>query len=512
MSTGDPDLDAVMQESQQQPTTANAPSGDPDLDAVLSEKPKTPTPDDAVRDLVLNKASGMGASVLGGFRAIGDLASGRSIADSDTRYQQYVKEHTYQPRGEAGQGLVDVSNKVERSPYNPLTWPGRGIEAAGKLINAFGDPNFQIGGNPALYAKTGNPKYKPSDLPSTGGPTDVGPMLVGAGEFLAGASVPTASLAGRTPTWARPVAPWNDGIPSELAAASRGETERLAAVDSRARQLGIQLPEANSSPETHARLAATNTPTNNNVVRQHFNLPQDAPLTPKMMDAVAEHTAKTTYGPVRQLSSVELGEDYQAAVKGLPPPPEGFKPKYSLPTGENITGEEAVNLSRRFRHEAGRQEDFASGAGGPDAEDRADWYRGAANAIEGAVRKQFEKNGTPELADQWEAGRTRIAQTYDVRGALDGAGNIVPSKLARLQQRGVPLSGDLQVLAETAAKYPKAMKTSPEGLPRVSLARKAAAAALPPVAAGAGGLLGGPLGATVGAAVGKGMADKTLTR
>lgn len=132
--SSDPDADAVLA-GFDHPEAAH----DSDAAAVLAsfDKPAAPkSGSEVVKDLIHSKVSHGAASVAGGLREIGQLATGTSMADADVNYQKYVKDNTYQPTDPTSQALIGVNQQAESSPYNPMTLPGRAFDAAGKGINA----------------------------------------------------------------------------------------------------------------------------------------------------------------------------------------------------------------------------------------------------------------------------------------------------------------------------------------------------------------------------------------
>jgi hypothetical protein len=131
--SSDPDADAVMA-GFDHPEAAH----DSDAAAVLASFDAPPTPksdSEVVKDLIHAKVTKGIASIGGGLREIGDLATGTSIADADNRYQQYVKEHSFQPTDPTSQALIKINQKAESSPLNPTTWPGRAVDMGSDMIN-----------------------------------------------------------------------------------------------------------------------------------------------------------------------------------------------------------------------------------------------------------------------------------------------------------------------------------------------------------------------------------------
>src|ERR1700748_3837563 len=121
--SSDPDADAVLA-SFDHPEAARA----PDAAAVLASY-DAPHPQASgkqnVAELVRHEASLIPAAIGGGFRSIYDLASGKTIAETDQRYQQYVAEHATPVTNDTVAAMSKMYDKSQASGFNPLTWPGR---------------------------------------------------------------------------------------------------------------------------------------------------------------------------------------------------------------------------------------------------------------------------------------------------------------------------------------------------------------------------------------------------
>lgn len=91
--------------------------------------------DRVVKDLIHAKVSKGIASIGGGFRAIGDLATGSSAAQADTRYKQFVTDHAWTPSDPTSQALVNVNQQADTSALNPTTWVGRALDKGSNVIN-----------------------------------------------------------------------------------------------------------------------------------------------------------------------------------------------------------------------------------------------------------------------------------------------------------------------------------------------------------------------------------------
>lgn len=85
--------------------------------------------------------------------------------------------------------------------------------------------------------------------------------------------------------------------------------------------------------------------------------------------------------------------------------------------------------------------------------------RQAADGIDDLIERNLERIGKPDLAQQYRAARQLIAKSYDVEAATNLAtGDVNATGLARLGDRGRPLSGELKIVADTAKAFPKAMQ------------------------------------------------------
>lgn len=120
-----------------------ASSGDPRADFFASggevpgETDSAPTPvygktlKEAGGDLALRGVTNIGANILAGGRAMYDMTvGGKTLSQADDRAQQFIREHTYQPKDALSQGLA----KAADSKVNPLNWPGVAISKASDVM------------------------------------------------------------------------------------------------------------------------------------------------------------------------------------------------------------------------------------------------------------------------------------------------------------------------------------------------------------------------------------------
>lgn len=93
--------------------------------------------------------------------------------------------------------------------------------------------------------------------------------------------------------------------------------------------------------------------------------------------------------------------------------------------------------------------------------------RQAADAVDGLIERNIEKSGgDPGLVQSYKDARQRIAKSYDVEGATNAAtGDVNAVGLARLAQKGKPLTGGVSTIANAALAFPKAMRAGVENEP-----------------------------------------------
>jgi len=158
-----------------------------------------------ISGMFLHAATGLAANAAAGARSVYDLATGVPLSEVDKRNQQFISEHTYQPKDAATQAadlLVD-------SPRSPLNWPGKAFDILSETINNATDINRLNqrkdvgGGNPLLSDKAGTIGYGPPStaLPTTGGgSTALGPIISGIGQVALGAKPFVGEISTDIPT------------------------------------------------------------------------------------------------------------------------------------------------------------------------------------------------------------------------------------------------------------------------------------------------------------------------
>lgn len=93
--------------------------------------------------------SGLGANILGGFKGLKSLVTGKGGQQAGQDVSDYVREHTITPAPNTAAGKISGSLS---SGYNPLTWPSRFAGGAGELST---DIATKLGASPEVAGGIG---------------------------------------------------------------------------------------------------------------------------------------------------------------------------------------------------------------------------------------------------------------------------------------------------------------------------------------------------------------------
>lgn len=80
-----------------------------------------------------------------------------------------------------------------------------------------------------------------------------------------------------------------------------------------------------------------------------------------------------------------------------------------------------------------------------------------ADALEAELGRHAEALGMPELVSRYQAARVQLAKIHSVEDALEGT-NVSARLLSRQQKAGVPLSGELKLIADTYDSFGKVLQ------------------------------------------------------
>lgn len=271
-----------------------------------------------------------------------------------------------------------------------------------------------------------------------------------------------------------------------------------------------QLESIGGKAAVNQRTQLANQDAANRMVKEELGIAANAELSPAALKGIRDNEAKV-YEQIDALAEkarkdLEKLQQARAAATNIADPAQRaieeakFNAKYGKKEAR-LTEQAAASMEdlRKVRGDMQQMWDnyYASGGKNVDAQQGALALRAQAEQLENSIDATLRKIGKSDLADRIEPARKRIAQTYNVEEMLNpGNFNVDPDVALRMMKRGVPLSGNLQTLAEFKAAFPNSLReASKVTSPDVSLMGTFAQGAL-------GGLVGFGTGNVPGAVVG----------
>jgi len=216
--------------------------------------------------------------------------------------------------------------------------------------------------------------------------------------------------------------------------------------------------------QTGQGASVKNQPVTNNLARESLGLAPDAPLNAETLNGLRK-TAGQAYEAIKTLPNrfvadgqfqtdiKAIGNDFSAAATEFPDllkndAIETLKTALSKP---DMSPASAIELTKKLRFDASKNFKAFSD---PEKLALADAQYDAAKAIEGMIERNIPD---PKLLENFRNARQLYAKTYDVQSALnDTTGNVSAPILAKLMDKGSPLTGGLKQAADFSKTFPKA--------------------------------------------------------
>lgn len=322
----------------------------------------------------------------------------------------------------------------------------------GTVATAAGRPDLapdlqrgSVGGSQWLKDRlraTGVPSLSP-DNPTP--QSDMGKFqydLAARGGFIPGGAMPAAaSIAAEKiggPQWAgvgamlptAGIMAYNE-LTAPSRAAAQAQNQVRDATLKKAQDAGYVLPPSQVNPgvagntlESFAGKAALNQEAaiknqqvTNKLVREELNVPANTPITEGTLNNLRDKAS----APYQEIASM------------------------------SPSAKTALERLRDVRSEAKDQWRHWDMQGVPEAKRQAVALDQKADMLERFIERQATMVGKPDLVPQLRDARTYIAKTYDVERALNlGNGNVDAQIIGRALDRGKPLSGNLETIAQFA--------------------------------------------------------------
>jgi len=300
--------------------------------------------------------------------------------------------------------------------------------------------------------------------------------------------------------------------------ASAKDWERASQIDAAqaAQRLGVAVNPAETNPNVktkllvgatgeavvNAKAAKVNAPKWNELARKDLGLPENTPLTAEAFDkARSAHSAP--YDNIRKIGVMQASDDVLGELNGLKLDPlstsnpekaakvNAVVDRVTSQVANGLSGDNVVGQIRGFRKDANQV--LKNPNASPIDIDVAETNLSIANALENLIENNISN---PKALDDFRKARTAIAKTYDWERATGVTTKQVdPLQVAKLAEKGKPLTGVLADVANVAGNFPDIANLN---LPKEPLLYQRLRRG------GAGGtagfvLGGGPVGAAVGA-------------
>jgi hypothetical protein len=137
-----------------------------------------------IRDVLANQVTGIGSSIVGGYKGLASLLTGGTMDDAANEVRDYQDAHTYQGNPDAISGFA--------SPGNPVNWPGLiADKAGGAVTDMTGSPAAGTAVNTGINA--GALALGLRGRPGTA-PVEVGPARPATGVYRPLGGTPATAL------------------------------------------------------------------------------------------------------------------------------------------------------------------------------------------------------------------------------------------------------------------------------------------------------------------------------
>lgn len=220
--------------------------------------------------------------------------------------------------------------------------------------------------------------------------------------------------------------------------------------------------------------SARNQNVTNSLAKKSIGVADDAPLDINALKNIRAQAGQA-YDAVASAGTIRPGQAYSDALDKITAPyvtaAKGFpnaKPSPIIAEIESLKTAEfdaasAVAMVKKLRADA----DASYASGNKDA---GKALKSGAGALEDAIDAHLTQIDAPaDVLKNFRDARQLIAKTYTVEKALNGeTGDVSAQVLAKMLQKGKPMSGDLKTIARAGSSFPKATQSLKEAPKAVS--------------------------------------------
>lgn len=268
------------------------------------------------------------------------------------------------------------------------------------------------------------------------------------------------------------------GVRAPRVAPASGTPEAVAAA---AQQAGYKLPPSGGVRQAAATVAGrenvehisarANQAVTDRLAAEAIGLPKGERLTDLAIRRAREQANESYAAIPREVPQIKLDADYIRDVLALRS--AGSNPSFPKAAGRGVN-----NLIKRLvQNEAPKTadvldmiQDLRNQSRRAMRSENAATYelgvaqRQAADSLEALIGRNLEQSGNVELLANFRRARERLAKIHTLEDAIPvGSVHVDPQALVRVLKSGRPLTGELRMIAETAAAYPAVMRSAQAG-------------------------------------------------
>lgn len=363
----------------------------------------------------------------------------------------------------AGTGVGNVLSKVATAPARTLaTAPSTAAATTRAVGRSLAEtPGRQVLGAEGAAVASEDVRMQPEDYRNVPWPEVTVPLAVGAAAF-AGAPRPPSVRPGN------PTAPFGPEVEQArrldfrvLPSQAKAQAQMNAPAGTFDQSVPGMIREAFVGPDFHTQALIDNQKRTNAWAAKELGVGEIS----EQGLALAKHPHNAVFNEVsRALPYLRRDTDLEAAANALGAARrdnpylkntnEVEAVRDRLLSAEVVPTQKALDAIREFRKDANT---LYEKVGDTEAEQAATAYRGAADALEGALERQASVLN-PGLIQRLKQARTALAKIHNVEDALDGR-NVDAVRLAKIGEK-FPLSGYLKEIADVARNFPDTMRTA----------------------------------------------------
>ena len=222
--------------------------------------------------------------------------------------------------------------------------------------------------------------------------------------------------------------------------------------------------------KTQQAASEKNQEVTNQLAATALGLPRETVLTPETLNQVRQQAGSAYQAVIDAVPAVRADQDFKDLVSTL-----GGSNSQAAKAFPKITNNPGI---KELVEELGGADEHPTAAwvelvkelrfnatsnlrafGDPSKQALGLAQREAANAVDDMMERQIDASGQPGVIDAYRSARKLIAKAYDVETATNSAtGDVNARILARLSDKGRPLTDELRTIANAALAFPKAMQ------------------------------------------------------